>query len=228
MLSKKHTLCLFVHFIITSCSGPDQPVNRSGNDYFPLESGQQLEFNIEKTRFATDGQVSSKHYYIRQRTGKSFGQANGQPTFPLSYDHQEPDQRWYPDSASVTWQTISQTFAQETGQPVIKITSPVYDGMSWDVNAYNQAGKRLCKVKDFGKPYRCGALYFPNTVTIVRQDDSTLLSKNKYIEIYAQNVGLILRERINLQYCYTPDCLGKGVINSGSRETIIIQKFEKQ
>jgi hypothetical protein len=228
MLSKKHALCLFVLFIIISCSGPDQPVSRSGNDYFPLESGQYSEFNVEKTRFSTDGQVSTKHYYIRKTTGKSFAQANGQLTFPLSYGHQQPDHSWYPDSASVSWQTISQVFEQETGQAVIRFTSPIHDGMSWDVNAYNQAGKRLCKVKDFGKPYRNGALYFPNTVTIVRQDDSTLLSKKKYIEIYARNVGLIMRERTHLNYCYTPDCLGKGIVDSGSREVIIIQKFEKQ
>lgn len=228
MLSKKHALCLFIPFIITSCSDPDQPISRSGRDYLPLESGQYSEFNVEKTRFTADGQVSTKHYYIRQLTGKSFAQANGQLAFSLSYDHQNPDHSWPTDSASVTWQTLSQVFAQESGQPVIKITSPVYDGMSWDANAYNKAVIRLCNVKDFGKPYRNGALYFPNTVTIVRQDDSTLLSKNKYIEIYAQNVGLIRRERITLQYCYTPDCVGKGIISSGSKEVIVIQKFGKQ
>jgi hypothetical protein len=118
--------------------------------------------------------------------------------------------------------------SQEHGRTVIKISSPIYEGAHWDINTYNNTGKQFCEVTHHNKPRQIGGLHFPKTVTIIRQNDSTLLSLNKYIETYAQNVGLIKSERINLQYCYAAECVGKGIVSSGWKEVSIIQKFGKQ
>ena len=87
--------------------------------------------------------------------------------------------------------------------------------------------EKIFRVKDLGMPFKDGKNTFLKTVTIIRQDDSTLLSKNKYMEIYAANVGLIRTEKIFVQYCSTPDCIGKGIIESGWKEISVINKYGK-
>ena len=108
-----------------------------------------------------------------------------------------------------------------------KLIFPLANETAWNGNSYNAMPEKMFRVKNLGRPFQAGNFIFPETVMIIRQDDSTLLSKNKYTEIYAKNVGLIRTEKIFVQYCNTPDCVGKGIINSGRKEISVIKKFGK-
>lgn len=66
-----------------------------------------------------------------------------------------------------------------------------------------------------GMAYTIDNVVYPYMLAIIRQDGSTLLSRNKYIEIYTTEIGLIRKEKVFLKYCNTPDCIERSKIVSG-------------
>lgn len=226
------TIHLFPNFALTlilvSCSDPSEQTSDHGFEYFPLQTGQFVELDVTRTNYQRFQPEETIRYLARETTGDSFMETDSQRVFNIKYSSKRPSLNWKEDSAGVQWHTKDKVLVQEGGNTIVKMSLPVSNGLRWNGNLLNNNKERIFEAAKVGEPHSDTYLSFPNTVTIIRQDDSTLLSRNRYIEIYARNVGLIRRERIYLQYCYTADCLGKGVINSGWREISIIQNHGKQ
>ncbi|NIJ51975.1 hypothetical protein [Dyadobacter arcticus] len=226
MLGRNFTLLFFI-FLLFSCSS-ENPEKLDDQEYFPLESGRYSDFEVGLAQYRIDEPDQIARYHYKKTIADSFYRADGQKVFPFQYSSQTDGTFWKTDSITAGWRASNRFFEQENGKPVIKISLPVFEGSHWNANTFNVNNKRECNAVQVDKSYQIRSLFFPNTITIVIQDDSTLLSRKKYIEIYARNVGLIRRERLYLQYCYTADCIGKGVINSGWKEITTIQNFSKK
>jgi len=222
-----YPLFILILFFI-SCSGPDKPKQLKEPGYYPLEAGNFSEFGVEKINYTYGQPDKITKNVIRQLTLVPFADSNGNPIFPQQYTSLKPDQSWQTDSVTISWLSSDKIFVQENGQTVIKLIFPVAEGLLWNGNEYNSSGKCIFEAMEVNKPFRIDSLFFPNTVTIIRQNDSTLLSRSKYTETYAPGVGLICREQLYLRYCYTADCLGKGIISSGWKKITRIRKSGKQ
>ncbi|KAA0989446.1 hypothetical protein [Dyadobacter aurulentus] len=224
MLKTTTTLSSFLLFI--SCRQTPAP-DFSEKSYFPLEPGTYSEFRVERTKYISDQQIHTSRLKVRRSVQHSF-EADGQLIFPLQYTREDSFKEWKTDSVSAAWISAEKVFEQENGRPVIKMLFPLSERLKWKCDGYSIAGNAESLALHVNQPMKIGGQHYPHTVTIVRQDDSTLLSRKKYIEIYAANVGLVLRERLNIQYCHAGDCIGKGIIESGWKEMFIFEKIGKQ
>ena len=212
-------------FIATFSCSKEKIASQSDGDYLPLIPGNFSEFDVEKTKFTLSALPEIQQFTIRQVIADSFRDVSNQLVYKSEYYSLDNKSAWKMDSIVPVWRTFDKTMCQENGQVIVKMIFPLANEMVWNGNWYNAMSEKMFRVKDLGKPFNAGNIVFPKTVTIIRQDDSTLLSKNKYIEIYAMNVGLIFTEKIFVQYCNTPDCIGKGIINSGWKEISVIKKY---
>ena len=217
-----HRIKLYITFsflllIIISCSKDNLSLNFD-TSYFPLGIGQSTQFDIERTDYSLSSSPKITSLTTLQIISASFKDINDQLVFETTHFVQTNNSEWSLDYTNTAWRTLDKAMSQENGQTVINMAFPVANDVSWNGNLFNANGKEMFRMINVGKPYQTETTLFPNTVTIIRQDDSTLLSRNRYIEIYAKDVGLIRKEKIFLQYCNTPDCVGKGIINSGWTE----------
>lgn len=229
MLKRYAFFPLFIlSFFIIQCSGPEKPEQMKEPGYYPLEAGNFSEFNVEKTTCVSGRPDNIAKHVIRQLTLSPFADSEGNQIFPQQYATLQPDQSWQTDSLTISWLSFDKIFAQENGLTVVKLRLPAAEGLQWNGNEYNASGKCIFEAKEVNRPFRIGSLFFPNTVTVIRQNDSTLLSRSKYTETYAPGVGLICREQLYLQYCYSADCLGKGIVSSGWKKITSIRKSGKQ
>ena len=228
MLKNNLHICILLILALASCSDPENPQRLSGHDFYPLETGRYSEFGVQRTVYTVDRRQEVSQYRIRQVTGDTIPTTDGRKVYQMRYAVKELYSDWKTDSVNASWHTADKAIEQENGKPVIKINFPLSEGAQWDINALNNLGKQIGFVRNLSRPYQLPTISFQNTITVIRQDDSTLLSRKKYIEIYAANVGLIRRERVTLEYCYTGDCVGKGIINSGWKEVITLENFGKQ
>jgi hypothetical protein len=226
---KRNYFSIFIFFLfIVCCSGPDKPEQLKDSSYYPLEAGNFSEFQLEKTTYSFGQPEKISKYIIRQLTQNPFTDSEGNLIFPQQYSTFNSDQSWQTDSVTISWLSSDKILMQENGQTVIKLIFPVAEGLQWNGNEYNSSGKCIFEATGIQKPLQIDSIFFPNTVTIIRQNDSTLLSRSKYTETYAPGVGLICREQLYLRYCYTADCLGKGIISSGWKKITRIRKSGKQ
>lgn len=222
-------LNFILHFLTWgSCSCSEQNIKLPDDSvYIPLRIGQYSEFEVKRTSYSLSALPEVQQFSTRQIISDSFRDINNQLVHKMDYLARNDQMEWKLDSTSTIWRTMDKTISKENGQIIVNMIYPITDQLLWNGNMFNVGGKVMFKVTDKGKAFKNGLTIFPNTVTIVRQDDSTLLSRNRYIEIYAPEIGLIRKEKIFLQYCNTPDCVGKGIINSGWTEFSMIKNYGK-
>ncbi len=213
---------LFLLLATISCSKENLSSN-SDSAYFPLSIGQSTKFDIERTIYSLSSSPETDHLLTLQVISDSFKDIHEQQVFKTMYYVQENKSEWKLDSTGTSWHTLDKALSQENGRTIVNMCFPLTEKVMWNGNLFNSNGETMFRAVDVGEPFQIGNTIYPNTVTIIRQDDSTLLSKNKYIEIYAKDVGLIRKEKVFLQYCNPSDCVGNGVINTGWKELSTIK-----
>ena len=68
----------------------------------------------------------------------------------------------------------------------------------------------------------------PNTLTVIQEDNQDfIVSLDQRREIYAQGVGLVMKEVILLNYCTNPDCIGQQIVESGRKLTQYLLEYER-
>lgn len=215
-------------FILTlslvACERDDSPRPDPGYEYFPLETGSFREYEVTETRYALAQPAQTRTYQIRETIGPKYTDTSGQDVYPLERSVREGN-AWRPDSVSSTWRTADRAFRTENGLTFVKIQFPVKERSRWDGNLYNTIGEQLFEMKNIDQPLTLGAFTFDKILTVVQQNDSTLLSLRKSQEIYARDIGLIKREQTSVQYCGTPDCLGKGNIDYGFTKIMVLKNY---
>jgi len=220
-------LLCFLLLTIISCSKDKLLESDPDAAYFPLSNGQFSDFDVKRTNYPILSLPEKQHFTTRQTISDSFRDLNDNLVFKKNYFVQNNKSEWKSDSSATVWHLPDKAMSQENGRTIVNQIYPLSNGLLWNGNLYNTDSEEMFRATDIGKPFQTETRLFPKTVTIIRHDDSTLLSRMKYIEIYALNVGLIRKEKIFLKYCNTPDCLGKGIINSGWAELSVIKNYGK-
>ncbi len=222
-LTRLSAICC-LGFLLAACEPNESPRPDPGYDYFPLETGAYVEYEVTETRYALAQPAQTRTYRIMESTGKKYTDASGQDVYPIERSVREGN-AWRADSVSSGWRTADRAFRVENGYVFIKIQFPAKERSRWNGNLFNVFGERLFEVKNVDKPLTLGTFTFDQTLTVVQQNDSTLLSLRRSQETYARNVGLIKREETNVQYCGAPECLGKGIIDFGFTKITVLKNY---
>jgi hypothetical protein len=191
--------------------------SRLGYDYFPLETGNYTIFDVHETYYALTANPITRIYQVKDEVAESFTDLAGETAFKvLRYSRKDTLANWHLDSVWTAKRTLSQAIRTENNVSYVKMVFPLEAQQAWNGNALNNKGQDDYQLEAIGKPYQLPSQAFNKTITVVQQADSSLVGLDKRKEVYAQNVGLVYREQIQVQLCSsTPDCLGKGKIDFG-------------
>lgn len=203
------------------CRSVDSGPVSAGYDYFPLETGRYIIYDVTEYQYSLTATIPvQRAYQIKEVVGASYADVTGQKAYPLlRYRRLAEGQPWRTDSIWSARLVDSEAVRTENGVDFVKLRFPLGDRLRWNGNHYNAIGEDEYEMRNSGQPYRVSDKQFSETVTVVAQEDSTLLSQDKRIDIYARQTGLIYKERLQLQYCSsTPACIGTYQIDYGIRQ----------
>lgn len=200
---------------ILGCERGTSPYPTSGYEYFPLITGQSAEYEVTETTYALAQAPITRTYQFRETTGVPYTDASGQSVYPVVRAVKNPQGEWVSDSVFIAWRTANQALRVENGITLVKMQFPSVEGTRWNGNVFNTMNEQSYQITSVNKALKTKFGTYDKTFTVVQQNDSTLLSLRRSQEIYAENIGLIQRERTFVQYCGTPDCRGKGLIDYG-------------
>ncbi|WP_461099301.1 hypothetical protein [Spirosoma luteolum] len=191
-----------------------------GFDYQPLEPGRYVEYAVSETRYALNAPAVQRTYQLREEIGQPYRAVDGDTAYTLlRFRRSTAAQNWQTDSIWTIRRQTNAVIRTENGLDFVSLLFPARDGQTWNGNRLNALGEDDYTIRNAGQPYRVSAAGFDQTVTVVAQDDSTLVSQDKRLAVYARGVGLIYRERIQLQYCSSsPACIGTNQIDYGTRQ----------
>lgn len=206
---------------------PASPLPDPGYDYFPLETGLIRVYEVSEITYALSQPAQTRTYRLRETIRPPYTDAGGQSVYPVERAVMRSSGAWEIDSVWSAWRTVDRAISQENGLTLVKLAFPTRNRSRWDANLYNPMPAEFRTIESSDVPRTLGALDFAKTLTVVQQNDSTLLSLRRRRDLYAEGVGLVQQERVSVQYCGTPDCVGKGIIDFGLARTVTLTSFSR-
>ena len=105
---------------------------------------------------------------------------------------------------------------------------PLKENVSWSLSQVSTPVDTKVLVKNYGNDATILGKIYTQTATIQAKNDTSLVETNRDIEIYAKNIGLISKEKTNIAYCQSTDCIGKGKPDNGIRYKQNLLSFGKE
>lgn len=210
-----------IALLIGSCRSVDSDPASPGYDYFPLETGHYVIYDVDERHYSLNATAPvQRTYQVKEVVGAAYTDVTGQQAYRLlRYRRSVEGQPWQADSVWSARLVDDEGIRTENGLDFVKLRFPVGDRLRWNGNRHNAVGEDEYELRNSGQPYRVSDKQFSETVTVVAQQDSTLVSQDKRLEVYARHVGLIYKERVQLQYCSaTPACIGTYQVDYGIRQ----------
>jgi hypothetical protein len=216
--------------LLLACQSLTTEPSPSDNDYFPLQTGQYSIYDVQENQYPFTGSPIQRSYQLKEVIGSAYTDVTGQTAYRLiRYRRTTNSQPWKADSVWSARIVTNEAIRTENGQDFVSLLFPISSGLNWNGNRHNGLGQDDYETRNAGQPFRVLDKTFNETVTVIAQDDSTLVSQEKRIAVYARQVGLIYKERTYLQFCTgTPVCIGKNQIDYGIRQVYRIQTYGKE
>ena len=198
-------------------------------DYFPLDQTQSRIYEVNESRYSLSADEQHFTYYIKEKI-TSVSQNSDSKTFIIQrFKSNESTKNWKLDSVWAGTLKPDRLIINQNNQEILKLIFPVTEKLEWNLNTYLNAKPKLAKYENINKAFESNKLNFENTVKVKIAEDSSLIDLKKENEYYADGVGLIYKETTNLAYCQSnPDCIGKGLISSGSSKIYKIIEIVKE
>lgn len=223
-------LPLFLLFLAFSCQPPSLPLGLPDTAYFPLQTGQYRLYAVTEQTYKVGQAMSTRTYAWRETTGTGFRTLAGDTAYTLTYAHRNDNTRsWQIDSMGTAQRTGADVRLSLGGQTVVKLVFPAFDDQRWNGNRFNARGPDEFRLQRCHQPFRTDSKAVDRTLTVVQQNDSTLVSQDKRVEVYAYQIGLLYAERQQLRFCATdPGCGQPAAIAYGIRQFIRLTDYGKE
>lgn len=203
----------------TGCRDTTVDAPTSDSAYFPLQTGDYWIYQVSEQDYSFTTAGTTKVFQVQEKVGSSFTQ-NGQVFFSVEESTRATAQSaWQLNAIRTVYKTLAGVVSQDNNVPALRLVFPINSTSSWNVNTYNAYPDTLLHYQDTNRSLTVGSQTYKQTVSVVGNNDSTLVGQHTYRWVYAQDVGLVYRENTALAFCQSSsDCIGKGIITSGRRQ----------
>jgi hypothetical protein len=201
-----------------SCSTDEAVPAASVKDYFPLKIGASHIYSVEETVTQQISGESKSAYELKTVVSDSIPESDGEFTYVIQrYRRNDTQSPWTNLSTWSARVSRFQAIVSEENTGYLKIEAPMVEGKEWNGNLPNILDEDKYSLIEVGKSYSTSSTNsFPSTITVLQNDNKDLIVfQDKRSEIYAQGVGLVYREILQLEYCTDPTCLGQQKVKKG-------------
>jgi hypothetical protein len=220
---------LLISFLLFACDNINSnlPPPQDGGKFFYPKLGQSVVYDVEDTQYELTGKFTVKIYQLKEINSSIFKDLDGKEALRIErYRRENESQKWVIDSIFIAKKELDKALKTENNVTYVKISFPIKEGLKWNGNAYNSLGNDIYEMKKVNQIFQTNGQKFDNSVTIIQQNDSTLVDLKRRIEVYSEGIGLIYQEKTNVLYCNSGDCLGKGKIDFGSKHILKFKNNE--
>ncbi|MEO6819428.1 MAG: hypothetical protein ABI266_00605 [Ginsengibacter sp.] len=220
----KFSLALLVSILFfTSCKKENEILSPiTVNDYYPLEIGKYINYNLDSTLFVTFGTVRKVISYLAQdRVSDSITDNLGRKSFRIN--------RYIRNDASMPWVYNTTFLATNTGGTIelvennlrfVKLAFPLSQDFTWKGNTFINTTSLEPDIRyldnwdytydSVNVPLMLNGVNIDSTLKVMERDDFTgqdpgipgtlYAEKNYSVEKYGKGIGLIYRDFIHWVY----------------------------
>ena len=199
---------------MVSCDKQLEPdISKFGYDFFPLETGRYKVYEVQEIVFTDLELPDTLNYQLKELISDSVTSGAGEISYVLQrLKRSLVDDPWELDSIWSTYRNDVQAVVYENNIPILKLVFPFQEGKTWDANSLNSRDIDDFRLRDLFVPLE----EYESTVRVLQEEklDSLISLDNRY-EIYAQNIGLVVKVSSILEFCQESDCFGQKIIKEG-------------
>ncbi|WP_421879451.1 hypothetical protein [Marinoscillum sp.] len=207
---KRAIICL-VWLTGISCSDEINELELDpGYDFYPLEIGQYHLYQVQEITYEVF-EPDTATYYLREVVSDSLVSGDGSVKYLINRYKGEDSTALTLDSIWAVRKTDRSVIRSENNRDYVKLVFPVEDNTSWDGNAYNTSEEQLYTFQQDDNYELNGEVFdTDHTIRVIIADvERNLVSQDERSEVYLRNVGLALKNYVQLSFC-TVNCEGKG------------------
>ena len=215
--------CVLLILLFTSCKKEDAPYSTpSLDEYYPLQVGKYITYNLDSTLFVNFGRNSTiVHYQAQDRIDAEITDNSGRKAFRvIRFIRPDSTAEWVPDNTFMVVPTENSIEYLENNLRFVKLRLPVKQGFSWEGNSFIDTYSRYSEFKQLdgweytydsiGAPLTINSLTFDKTIKVAERDEflgydpslpTTQHAERTYsVEKYGKGIGLIYREFLTWDY----------------------------
>jgi hypothetical protein len=191
-------------------------------DYYPLEVGKFITYNLDSTVFLSFGKLDTVfRYQVQDRVDAEITDNLGRPAYRiLRFIRKTASDDWTPNNTFMAVPTANTIEYVENNMRFIKLTLPVKPDFSWKGNSYIDTYSANSEVKylddwdytydSVGIPLTINNMAIDSTIKVLERDEflgqdpsmpnTTYAERNYSVEKYGKGIGLIYREFLHWEF----------------------------
>jgi hypothetical protein len=204
------------------------------NDYYPLQVGKYITYNLDSTvfiNFSTKDTIIK--YQVKDSIDAQITDNLGRPAFRITrYIRKNAGDAWTGNNTFMAIPTENTIEFVENNLRFQKLKLPIVEGFTWKGNSYIETYNNFPYLDNWdytydsiNAPITLGSLHIFNTIKVLQRDEfigqdpnlsATLFAEKTYaVEKYAKDIGLVYKELIHWEYqghqAASPGFTGYGV-----------------
>lgn len=188
-------VCLGFLFIFFSCQKEENAAPMAVIDptmeYFPIDSGLTRFYNVDSIYWDEfTGTNDTVSYSLKEVNAGTFIDNEGRLAQRVERFRKDAVGNWV---IYKVWTSHRNNLRAEKVQDnirIVKLVFPATNGVDWNGNAYNTLTEQKFEFFQVGQPGSINNLNFPETVSVLEDDEPANLLNDRYAEErYAKNVG---------------------------------------
>ncbi len=238
-------LAVAVIVVFASCKKtPDDYQTDLGIEYYPLEVGKFIEYQVDSTIYDPNGDttVFSSKTLVKEEVIDTLHDNIGNVLYKIERFERTADSLPWTIKKVLT-QSVqdNQAIRTEDNLRFIKMPFPLRKGTRWDGNSHfntglivTVAGESLemfkgwsYRVLGVGEAATVGSFQFDETATIEESDNENLIELRRSTSTYAKGIGLVYRELWILDTQCIEDCAGQPWEEKAEKGFILKQSILK-
>lgn len=197
-------LCIVIALgLAISCNTIEPPVDM-GYNYIPIDTGRYYIYDVDSIYIeCAVGLNDTTNYQIKETYPSTFLDANGVIALNVTrYYRSDSTQAWALMTPDVWWlqRTTTRLEKSEENLRIVKMTYPIDENYTWNGNAYNILPAQDYTYGQNDISFNNGFEIFDSTITVYQKEDTgNLIQYYLFTETYARNVGMVHKQKFNIQ-----------------------------
>lgn len=208
--------------IFISCKKQDDFTSASIADYYPLQVGKYITYNLDSNVFINFNKKDTViKYQVQDRVDSQLVDNIGRPVYMIHrFIRKNALQSWVPNNTFMAVPTENSLEFVENNLRYIKLKLPITEGFTWHGNSYIDSyslNSDLKYLADWEYTYdslnatlNLGSITVDSTIRVAQRDEflgqdpkipgTQYAEKNYSVEKYAKGIGLVFKEFTHWEY----------------------------
>ncbi|HLG34879.1 MAG TPA: hypothetical protein VI757_08380 [Bacteroidia bacterium] len=169
-------------------------------NYVPTNTGNIVIYDVDSTYYLEfDSTVHVFHFQVMERIDSTYLDNQNRPTQRIErFKRDSVGGTWYFLSVWNSTLTTSRFERVEENIRYVKLGFPISETQTWNGNAYNTLGTEEYYYLTFHEPLTIATFTFDSTLTVQQADDDNFIHKKYGLEKYANHIGRVYKEFIDV------------------------------